>query len=89
MRTEHDTFAHSPSVLSPVASSSTLQQQSSPQDCLTCKIIGSGAFAATGLYALHASRASAPGSIFGKRVIGGIGICELSFLCWKMMPCPI
>ncbi|KIM54973.1 hypothetical protein SCLCIDRAFT_330811 [Scleroderma citrinum Foug A] len=76
MRTEYDTIAHSPSA-SPVASSPTLQQSSSQQDCLTCRIVGSGAFAATGLYALHASRASAPGSIIGKRIVGGVGICFL------------
>lgn len=52
------------------------QEVLSPRDCLSCKIIGSGAFVATGLYALHASRSSAPGTVIGKRLMGGIGICK-------------
>ncbi|KAI6032706.1 hypothetical protein F5J12DRAFT_796022 [Pisolithus orientalis] len=62
----------------PVPTSPTTQQPPFEKDCLTCKVIGSTAFAVTGLYALHASRASAPGSIIGKRIMGGVGICESS-----------
>jgi hypothetical protein len=43
------------------------------QDCLACRIIGSTALGATGVYALTMSRPGAPGSPFGKRVMGGIG----------------
>ncbi|OAX36788.1 hypothetical protein K503DRAFT_694465 [Rhizopogon vinicolor AM-OR11-026] len=55
-------------------------------DCLTCRIIGSGAFAATGIYALRMTRSSAPGSIIGKRIMGGLGVCFLvgSVLRWRM-----
>ncbi|KAG1786381.1 uncharacterized protein HD556DRAFT_1211081, partial [Suillus plorans] len=53
-------------------------------DCMSCRIIGSGAFAATGIYALRMARPSAPGSIVGKRVMGGLGVCFLvgSALRW-------
>ena len=46
------------------------------QDCTSCRIIGSGALGATGVYALMSSRASAPGSPFGKRIVGGLGVGE-------------
>ncbi|KAH7906265.1 hypothetical protein BJ138DRAFT_1016517 [Hygrophoropsis aurantiaca] len=47
----------------------------SNNDCIVCRIIGSGAFAATGIYALRTSTpASAPGSLVGKRLMGGLGI---------------
>lgn len=56
----------------------TIQEPPSayPQDCLSCKIIGSGALGAAGLWALQSSRASAPGSVMGKRVVAGVGVCE-------------
>ena len=47
-----------------------------PQDCVSCRIIGSGALGAAGLYALVLSRANAPGSVVGKRIVAGVGICE-------------
>ena len=47
-----------------------------PQECMTCRIIGTGALAATGLYALNQSRAHQPGSVVGKRIMAGVGICE-------------
>jgi hypothetical protein len=59
-------------------SSVAAQGSSTYNDCLTCRIIGSGAFAATGIYALRMSRRSAPGSIVGKRIMGGLGVCEIS-----------
>lgn len=58
---------------------STEQQLAQPQvkeDCFTCKIIGSAAFAGVGVYALQMSRARAPGSVVGKRIMGGVGVCE-------------
>lgn len=57
---------------------SVVPQASTYNDCLTCRIIGSGAFATTGIYALRMSRRSAPGSIVGKRIMGGLGVCEIS-----------
>ncbi|KAG1767146.1 hypothetical protein EDD22DRAFT_328692 [Suillus occidentalis] len=67
-------------------SDSTVPQLSSYNDCITCRIIGSGAFAATGIYALRMARPSAPGSIVGKRIMGGLGVCFLvgSALRWRM-----
>ncbi|KAH7921881.1 hypothetical protein BV22DRAFT_1071469 [Leucogyrophana mollusca] len=69
--------------------SSSTEQKAAPQaynDCITCRIVGSGAFAAMGVYALRMSRASAPGSVMGKRIMGGLGIGFLigSVLRWKM-----
>jgi hypothetical protein len=54
---------------------------SGPQDC---RIIGSGALGAAGLYALMSSRASAPGSVIGKRIVAGVGVCEweATFIRW-------
>ncbi|KAJ8584952.1 hypothetical protein M405DRAFT_773507 [Rhizopogon salebrosus TDB-379] len=66
--------------------SAVAAKPSSYNDCLSCRIIGSGAFAATGVYALRMARPSAPGSIVGKRIIGGLGVCFLvgSVLRWRM-----
>lgn len=44
------------------------------QDCFTCRLIGSGALTATGFYALYSARTKAPGSRFGKGVVGLIGL---------------
>ncbi|KAH7906299.1 hypothetical protein BJ138DRAFT_1094328 [Hygrophoropsis aurantiaca] len=62
---------------------STTSLQSN-NDCITCRIIGSGAFAATGVYALRMSRASAPGSLMGKRIMGGLGIGKrhITYISW-------
>ncbi|EJF59627.1 hypothetical protein DICSQDRAFT_64674 [Dichomitus squalens LYAD-421 SS1] len=56
------------------------------QDCLTCRIIGTGALAGVGIYALRMSRAGAPGSPVGKRIMGGVGIGFLigSYFRWTM-----
>ena len=51
---------------------------SSYNDCLTCRAIGSGALAATGIYAFRMSRPSAPGSVVGKRIMAGLGVCKIS-----------
>jgi len=47
-----------------------------PQDCISCRIIGTGAMGAAGLYALSASRPHAPGSVVVKRIVAGVGVCE-------------
>lgn len=51
-----------------------VQQQQAPQECLTCRIIGTGALAGVGIYALQASRPRAPGSVIGKRITAGVGV---------------
>jgi len=57
-------------------STSTPQQRITPEECLTCRIIGTGALAGVGFYALQMSRPKAPGSVLGKRMMGGVGVCE-------------
>ena len=54
----------------------TPQQRITPEECLTCRIIGTGALAGVGFYALQMSRPKAPGSVLGKRIMGGVGVCE-------------
>lgn len=44
------------------------------KDCLSCRIVGSATFAGVGIYALRQSRASAPGTLAQKRIIGGLGV---------------
>lgn len=48
-------------------------------ECLSCRLIGSTALAAVGLYALNQSRRHQPGSLIGKRIVAGVGCCRLSF----------
>ncbi|CAL1713662.1 unnamed protein product [Somion occarium] len=48
------------------------------KDCLVCRITGTGALAGVGIYALNQSRAHAPGSIVGKRIMAGVGVCFLA-----------
>jgi len=47
------------------------------RECLSCRIIGSGAFAGVGTYALWQSRAAAQGSPGQKRIVGGLGVALL------------
>ncbi|KAG1721942.1 uncharacterized protein EDB91DRAFT_1055581 [Suillus paluster] len=70
----------------PGTDSTFVHQASSYNDCVTCRIIGSGAFAATGIYALRMARPGASGSVVGKRIMGGLGVCFLvgSVLRWRM-----
>jgi hypothetical protein len=44
------------------------------KDCLGCRIVGSGTFAAVGTYALWQTRAAAPGTPSQKRIIAGLGV---------------
>jgi hypothetical protein len=62
-----------------------VQKYESPgtHECLSCRIIGSGALGAVGLYALNQSRASAPGSLFGKRILMGLGLCASTWYLEK------
>jgi hypothetical protein len=55
------------------------------QDCLSCRIIGAGTLGAVGIYALNQSRARAPGSLVGKRIMAGVGLCTcLQFVMGAM-----
>lgn len=47
-----------------------------PQDCFTCRLIGSTALGAVGIYALNQSRRHQPGSPLGKRIMAAVGVCE-------------
>ncbi|KAI0824529.1 hypothetical protein BC628DRAFT_1322200 [Trametes gibbosa] len=60
----------------------TMQQN--PKDCLACRVIGTVALGGVGVYALERSRAHAPGSLVGKRIMAGVGVCFLvaSALRW-------
>lgn len=53
-----------------------LSTQAEYQDCLPCRVIGTGAMAGVGIYALNMTRARAPGSIMGKRIMGAVGVGE-------------
>ncbi|KAI0076730.1 hypothetical protein K474DRAFT_1662602 [Panus rudis PR-1116 ss-1] len=55
-----------------------------PQDCLACRVIGTGALGSLGFYALNQSRAHAPGSPAGKRIMAGVGVALLfaSYMRW-------
>lgn len=46
-------------------------------DCLSCRIIGTGALGGTGAYAIWQSRAAAPGSMVQKRILAGLGLGNL------------
>ncbi|RPD58340.1 hypothetical protein L226DRAFT_139813 [Lentinus tigrinus ALCF2SS1-7] len=56
-----------------------------PQDCLACRVIGTTALGGVGVYALNMSRAHAPGSVVGKRIMAGVGVGFLiaSVLRWN------
>ncbi len=52
-----------------------VELQQNPKDCLACRVIGTGALGGVGIYALNQSRAHAPGSVVGKRIMAGVGVC--------------
>ena len=56
-----------------------------PKECLSCRLIGTGALGGVGSYALWQSRATAPGSLGQKRVVAGLGVGQKSTL----LPCTI
>ncbi|CCM05387.1 uncharacterized protein FIBRA_07603 [Fibroporia radiculosa] len=60
-------------------------QPRQPQDCLACRVIGTAALGGVGIYALNQSRAHQPGSVVGKRIVAGLGVCFLvaSALRWS------
>ncbi|KAF8893942.1 hypothetical protein BD779DRAFT_1669457 [Infundibulicybe gibba] len=48
------------------------------KECVSCRVIRSGTFAGVGAYALWQSRAAAPGSLWQKRIVGGLGVAMLA-----------
>ncbi|OSX58195.1 hypothetical protein POSPLADRAFT_1060706 [Postia placenta MAD-698-R-SB12] len=58
------------------------------QDCLACRVIGTTALGAVGVYALHQSRAHQPGSPLGKRIMAvvGLGFLVASGMRWARSP---
>lgn len=46
-------------------------------ECISCRIIGTGALAGTGAYAIWLSRAPASGSPGQKKILAGLGIGEM------------
>jgi len=48
-----------------------------PKECLSCRLVGTGALGGVGSYALWQSRATAPGSLAQKRVVAGLGVALL------------
>ena len=51
-----------------------LAEITKPKECLSCRLIGTGALGGVGSYALWQSRATAPGSLGQKRVVAGMGV---------------
>lgn len=49
------------------------------KDCISCRVVGTGALGLTGLYALRMARPQAPGSVFGKTMMAGIGVGESNY----------
>ncbi|KIK96845.1 hypothetical protein PAXRUDRAFT_825533 [Paxillus rubicundulus Ve08.2h10] len=58
------------------------------KDCISCRVVGTGALGLTGLYAFRMARPRAPGSVFGKVMMAGIGVGFLagSVVRWNMTP---
>lgn len=50
------------------------QIEAGNENCLSCRIIGSGTFAGVGIYALMQARATAAGTPAQKKIIGGLGV---------------
>ncbi|KAF8160913.1 hypothetical protein B0H34DRAFT_357726 [Crassisporium funariophilum] len=51
--------------------------QSNPKECLSCRIIGTGATAGVGSYAIWQSRTTAQGSRAQKNILAGLGVALL------------
>ena len=56
-----------------------------PNECLSCRLIGTGALGGVGSYALWQSRASAPGSLGQKRLVAGLGVGQK----FMLLPCTV
>ncbi|KAI0256440.1 hypothetical protein BJV78DRAFT_467162 [Lactifluus subvellereus] len=68
---------NAPPPSSPTSSDRSALPRPATADCLSCRIIGTGALGATGLYALNQARAHQPGSVVGKRIMAGVGMLFL------------
>lgn len=61
----------------------SLVDRTNPKECLSCRLIGTGALGGVGSYALWQSRATAPGSLGQKRVVAGLGVGQkLHVIAW-------
>lgn len=60
-------------------------QEEKPQDCLSCRIIGTGTLGGVGTYALWQSRAAAPGTPLQKKCLAvvGLGLVVGGVLRWN------
>ncbi|TFK44498.1 hypothetical protein BDQ12DRAFT_730552 [Crucibulum laeve] len=65
------------------------QDNSKPvyQDCLQCRIIGTGTLVGVGSYALWQSRAAAPGKKIHKALLAGVGMAFLAGGAIRWMQC--
>ncbi|KAI0633996.1 hypothetical protein C8Q77DRAFT_718586 [Trametes polyzona] len=74
----------SPELRNASAEATHVELHQNPKDCLACRVIGTVALGGVGVYALNQSRAHAPGSVVGKRIMAGVGVCFLvaSALRW-------
>jgi len=73
---------HPKQITMTMATTTNAPRSSPPQhvpayDCLSCRVIGTGALGATGLYALNQARAHQPGSRVGKQIMAGVGVLFL------------
>lgn len=71
----------SPSSISSTGTPSTPEEgkQWEYKDCISCRVVGTGALGLTGLCAFRMARPRAPGSVFGKMMMAGIGVGELHY----------
>lgn len=53
-------------------------------DCLSCRIVGTGTLAGVGSYAIWQSRAAAPGGPAQKRIVAGLGVGVYHFSCYTL-----
>jgi Domain of unknown function (DUF4536) len=77
MNDAHPSPASSSTSPAPDSQMPQTSSRSAPTDCLSCRIIGTGALGATGMYALNQARAHQPGSVIGKRIMAGVGVLFL------------
>ena len=60
--------------ITPPQSNTRFVDPTKPKECLSCRLIGTGALGGVGSYAIWQSRATAPGSLGQKRVVAGLGV---------------
>ena len=80
----------SPSAPSPDSATWTTSEEKhwEYKDCISCKVVGTGTLGLTGLYALRMARPQAPGSVFGKMMMAGIGVGESTYFVFSLYSVP-